>query len=611
MKKQFLTIGLAALLAVVLPQYSSAQTSGEDYDSSQILEEAISQLYETLAVEYVDILEELEELLFDYSDYIEEADDKIQTRMKATLNRLGQGLENESYADSPETLLDDLYEAVNDLRSFENELRSGTAPGNSRSQRVVRNFRRDLTIVAELVEDYSDKQTLKVFESGDFRQYLKNALDDIGIAMLVAGEALKELGRTDARDMPRLPEIVVPAPAQFPEADAEWPNWNYDTGKKHEAGFKFNATGMIDGISSSRPVIISNPIGELRITGWDRDLVEARFDVEIIAKSHKQEKKYADQAELKVDSRIDGYYVKVELPSVNKDDTKILRSVLTVSVPSGNKVECTSSYGKVQITSLSDGLELECSYSSVKVQRIEGRVRIENSMGPVTLRDIDGPLVVENSYAPIEATNCSDGLDIRNSYAPVILAGTSGDLNITNTGQTEVVDHEGSIVIYNSYGTVSIRDVVGDLIATNAYQPLVVDIVDGSAELKNSYSLIQVSEVDGPLMAENNYGRISVTAAHGPITLVNEGGEVDAALDDDFDGKSSISTTRGGIELILHGEPDLTVVAESLNGRIISTWPIDVDRRNDISFGELVLGDGSTVIDLSTDQAEIVITKRR
>ena len=198
-------IFLAALILVCCSIQTEAQQERRD-DAIKEFESRLKTLSQDLAEEYVDILENLQDALEDYQDYMEDLAEEDLEHDVAAVRTLQRGLRQKAY-DNPEKLLDDIYDAVDEIKEVEKKHRVIHNTNNPPCCRLSRSLRKELLITAELVEDYTEQLSDRTLKSGDILEYIEIALESVGELGFITDieekeleEALKELDKifTDA-----------------------------------------------------------------------------------------------------------------------------------------------------------------------------------------------------------------------------------------------------------------------------------------------------------------------------------------------------------------------------------------------------------------------------
>ncbi len=612
MQRVSLIIVLIALATLGTAAMAPAQEPDEDLDKDEWFTFSVEE--QGAVEEYLDILAELQEVLDGYNDYLEDLDEGPALAEIISVDDLEGGLADGSFADDPEALLNEIYAVIADIRRLEEGKTGEKASLSPRGRRVLRNFRRELGIMSELVEEYNDEQSVQVLKNEEIKQYIVVAIDKLMDATMQSDELLKALqdinlpGEVPTYVSPPTPPDVPPPPAP-PFSEEYWKEWT-DEDKQEALGTVRQFTGYINVSSSNRPVVITNPTGGLHITGWDNPEVSATLRIEINAESRKKEKEFMDNISLVVIDADENYQVKIDHPTTSETRGRVLRSLLAVNVPRDNHVILNNSLGDVYVENLSGGVDVKSSYSNVRLTDISGGASVENSMGPTMIVDVSGPITTVNSYAPITVTGCDSEFDIKNSYDVITLSKNRGHAKISNSGAINIDDHSGRLEVENLYGVINLNNIKGDVEVSNGYQPLIVTRVTGSADLRNAYSQITVQDINGNVAASNNYGGISTERINGSVMLKGDNSNISIILDRDLNGESKISSFSGTVTLSVDEPADLLLQASTKNGEIIGHLPIKITENGPTKLTELKLGNGTNKVELTASNSAIIIDRR-
>ncbi|MCP4684602.1 MAG: DUF4097 domain-containing protein [bacterium] len=558
-----------------------------------------------VAEEYLEILEQCRGMIEDYEDYLNHLDGAARKGHEVSVERIRRRLDDGSYLDDPDELVADLSEVIVGIKGIEKVHKAEMNSNSPRCCRVIRNLRREMVILVDLVEDYVDQYGGTVLGQDEIRKSMAEALREYVEALKETAEDRREAAEDIGKRyivMPPSPRAPEPAPPVY-----VFPQWSqHKKGARGEVGFVRRFEDSLR-VSSSRPVRIVNPAGGVQVTGWTEDFVSATLGIEISANTRAKERDFAHRTELLLSSEHEGYKVEARFPELHDPETKIIRCLLLVNIPENLQVESENSFGDVFASDLADGMVVNSRHSSVSLADIRGTVQVNNTMGEISLSDIKGSVTATTSYSPITLIGCDGTIQVENAYAAVSLTDTRGPVDIKNSGQITVKDHQGSLTISNAYGLVTLFDIEGDVLASNAYQPIEVSSVDGSVELDNLFSQIKISDISGSVTASNSNGMIQVEEPEGPVTLSNKNGSVTLVLDDYFSGASTVTTSHSTINLIVHEEPDLKITARVTDGKITSPFTYRVDTKGNSTDAEWVLGQGGNLLKIIGNNTDLVV----
>ncbi|MBI5265980.1 MAG: hypothetical protein HY851_01995 [candidate division Zixibacteria bacterium] len=578
-------------LALVLNLSSPVQAQTKPRPRTVVLDP----MTQELADEYADILEQLRNIISDYSDYLRELGDKdlIAATSFETFNR---ALAKGTYADSSTILAKDLSAYRAKVASLENECEKTSAARSAKSCRVVRSLSREIRSLSDQLSSYRSH----LEEEGQSEEELQRKIKQITaisqemakqyseIARRALEKAGKELEQNELT-LPKAPQggSDVPRPPGKPSGRAPR---SHRSDHGDEVGTKRTSNGVMSVSSMSIPVVISNPNGSVELTGTSGKSISASLEFEVAAGSLSREREIADGVGLKLANETGRYLVEASAPQLSDPKTRILRNALVVSVPAGLRVECRGAYGDQTISDLTGPLRVSAQYATVDISNCTAGVDVSNSMGSVTLSDITGIVRATNSYGDIEISDCRGDLQITNAFSGIDLSGCRGKVNIHNSGATSVSDQVGPVSINNQYGEVSITNVQGDVEIHNAYKAVTVENVTGRTFIENNYSPIRVVSLRGRTKLINQYALISGEDIRGPLDIVGQGGAIELSLTEPLSGPSSINSTYGPVRLEVLRSLDLIITARTSFGEISGSLPFTVQSEGSSRSGVVRLG---------------------
>lgn len=329
-------------------------------------------------------------------------------------------------------------------------------------------------------------------------------------------------------------------------------------------------------IPQGSKVVISSSIGDLTVTGWDKELVQAITDDEIPLTIKEEGGKF-------IISALDG--------------RKHRGLDVSIKVPKNVSLEI--------------------------IDKRSGDIRIENIVGSTTLSVISGSAHISKVGL----------LDVSMSSGEIYVeqAGTSniklkkGDLNLENIS--------GNVNITNFNGDISVAKVRGDLICTTTSGDISLDAItgrvklaisSGDAHLSNIESDLSVSSINGEITAECIKGRVDINNATGSIELedvsddvqvVTVSGDIRVETAITPRGRYSLKTTSGNISFFLQDNPPgFTADLSSYEGEIETDLEMKLEpQKTPSKQGQENLvgryGDGQAQIKLSAFSGEVTLLK--
>ncbi len=608
-----MTAGAVSLCLLVSPAAAQTKSTPKAYKVE------LDETAQELADEYTDIIEKLEDLIVDYSDYLGDIGDKALTN-ELSFEKISTSLKSSAYQDNPDILMSDLDTYISKLNRIDRDCGSSSTTRTAKGCRVVRSLLREMDLISEQLQSYQEHLEESSYSQDQVRKALKNAFkadkymnkEAFDAARKAMEQAAKELQRIDLT-APQAPHgVAVPTPPPVPAVRS------YTKSKKGAAawsapvaGTQRSANGFIRVESMSLPVYISNPNGSIVVTGTSENQITASLDYEISSSSRVREKELADSIGLLLLGDRKGYNVAVTVPRLSDPQTQIARNELVVEVPSGLRLVCKAAYGDVTISGMTGGVEATSSYASLNISDCSAGVKATNSMGQTSLSECGGDLSVQNSYAGIELNQCSGTININNAYAPVVVSDSRGKMIISNTGEISVSDHAGPLSIINQYGPVTVTDVKGEVTIQNAYQQIIAQNIDGHCIIENSYSPITVAEISGNARLTNRFSSINAEALTGPFEVTNQNGEVAIILGRTLSGPCSINTAYAPIRVDIPRSTNLLIYAKTSNGEISSSFPVEKSSSGAVHSGIIRLGSARDSISIINLGAAIEISASR
>jgi DUF4097 and DUF4098 domain-containing protein YvlB len=533
------------------------------------------------------------------------------------LNLITAELQEGTYLEDIERLATDIGTLQQTLKAKEAELKKI----NKKAFRLSRSFHQELEVVQQLLQedvllrmerDQESWEQIEAYlkavrlasaaESSEYQSAVIVTTTGNGDTIRVSVSQMGEVPFVDVYEIP--PVLSVPElPKILTSRDREFIT--------RSGGAEF-VRELVDSIlvsSSSQPIYISNPIGDLKVTGWAREEVIVLSTIELSANTRTKAREQARQIALQVYPKDDRIHVELIVPNLTDPQTKVVNCVLEVKAPENNPLVCSSSFGSVLIRRMHNDVMLTANYSQVEVDDVEGRVEIVNTMGGIELSRITGPIKVTNSYSPIEISRCHGDMEIENSFSSIDLSHCEGDVVIRNSGDVDIMRHSGTIQIENKNGRVEVTKLDGDLTIRNSFQSLSIEDIFGSAEVKNANGDIAAKNVTGVFSAYNSFGRIYGELLYGPIHLSSHNGSIDVTLAEKLAGPSTIEASSATVKLSLSPHSDLLLTATAVGGDIQSYFPMEIEESGLTKTAELSLGKAKTSLTISGSNSDIIIRK--
>jgi DUF4097 and DUF4098 domain-containing protein YvlB len=601
----------------------------EDRDSRGAEERSIPREAQLAAEEYLDVLQQLGVVLADYSVYLRELDPKRKSEITAKLQALSRNIERGEYSVDVNALSDALRTYVAALRVEEAQLKEQQAREEEGLARTLRNLRVELSMIEGLVQsDIAEQMAEQAKYRDAIRLYVRESLRNSqvsskgiavapfvfndSITVVITGDSLDErylvmVPRVpDVPDVPDIPNVPsTPRVIVVPDVPPVPP-----VGAPSMKGLPRVITRSLSVASPAAPIEIVLEAGDVQVLGSADPAITATLEVEVAAKSRTREKELVSAVTLSLTGDQHGYSVTAGFPAISDPDTKVIRTVLRVEVPDENPLIVRNTFGQVGISDMLTSIDVSGDHSTFAIADCRGDIKLVNTMGPVGLSDVDGVVHVTNSYGPIALDFCRGEIAIENMYGEVSLRDTDGEISIKNSGTIWVREHTGPLRVDNSNGVVDIADVRGNLTAFNSFQPLLIRDIDGDVRVENTNATITLTDINGKSSAANRFGTIQASQLAGPLDLVNENGAIDLTIDRALSSRSTVRALSGPVTIWLDENSDLLVSAETLEGTIAGSFPMEITDDGERRETRLKLGSGATRLAITGTRSAITINKR-
>jgi DUF4097 and DUF4098 domain-containing protein YvlB len=405
--------------------------------------------------------------------------------------------------------------------------------------------------------------------------------------------------------IPEVPDI-----SELPQA----PKLKYKTSKhKYSHSYGNYVKTFRDSLETTdrrSKILILNPFGKMSITGWDRPLVSATYEISIASAHPGMAEKFGEQVEMNIFKKKNKIYVAAVVPNLTDIKTRIAESYLNLMVPFENELQVNTSAGEISMTGLKNDIKIKSNHTVMDLYRIEGDVEIVNSGGEIELERVAGDILVQNLMGgPVSLQSCKGTIEIQNSHGPVEVNYCKGDITIRNNGSVDIDHHSGSVKVKNRNGLVSVNNIDGNLVAYNSFEPLKVYNITGSVQLENANAVIEAEKIQGTLDINNHFGQIFTSYIAGPITIESKNGDVFMELFEEFAGESSVIANNGRIILGLSPQLNLLLTMEVKNGHI-GIWDFEAVAFSDKSgtqSAKVKIGEGSNLLAIKGSNSSIIV----
>jgi hypothetical protein len=599
-----------------------------------------------LAENYILLLEQLRFLTHDYGRYLTESGTGLNDEYLAAIREISKDLAKGTYYEEITKLDTDLAglhekiaEALHTKKEF-NVQHEHSERDVNRTRKLISSLASELEVIQQMLDaQVSTESDEYKKHAEEIKLYLEERCREDALKRVKIHEMLPELDElTESLEeleykfevdfdpeeparvivitdgVPRLmavPEYIVSAPeVPQPPDVARSVDILYDKGDKGVRYVRVCADSS-DEVTTSTPIYVHNPIGDLNIVGWNRDYVRVNSDIVVSAESGDTAEKFAKQINLRLYLKNDRLYVETEIPRLSDPDTRVTGNTVYVRLPRDNPVVCQSSFGKIDITGMRNSVKVKAEYCQVTANDIQGSLVIANSFGEVISTGVEGSVSIKNSNSPIQMKACSGDIEIENTAAPITVLGSDGSITIRNSGQISVIDHRGDATIANEQGPVKIERLEGNLDIVTSMGDINLQNITGYVNAQNAYASISANRIGGKVTASIRSGSMVLNRLNGPLDISNDRGSIDLVFDRSIAGASVINATRGTVMVKFREPLDLTLTATAIEGMIQSSYPVKkiTDEPGSGTKLKHTFGKGANSLDIFGRQATIVITK--
>jgi DUF4097 and DUF4098 domain-containing protein YvlB len=214
------------------------------------------------------------------------------------------------------------------------------------------------------------------------------------------------------------------------------------------ATFKLDRGGKIS---------VSLASGNIKITGWDRDVIEAKANDE--------------DAEQSLRVRFDGDARNARITVVRASDLRRHDGtvLLTVKAPRYADIELAETHhGDLEVSDLDGAASLITSNGDITASRV-GSLNVMTRNGDITTRDINGVYTVRSFNGDIDALNVKGRAEITATSGDVRIQNAGNDVKaVSASGDIEVTCAKGTVDAGTASGSVTLIGIIGDAVGETA-----------------------------------------------------------------------------------------------------------------------------------------------
>jgi hypothetical protein len=266
-------------------------------------------------------------------------------------------------------------------------------------------------------------------------------------------------------------------------------------------------------------------------------------------------------------------------------------------------------------------LDLGTSGGNVEVEgAIKGTVEAATAGGNISVGDVGGELMLRTSGGNISVGNAGANAELRTSGGNITVGDVKGELSVATAGGNITMGTVGKTVDAGTAGgNISCDEVGGDAEVKTSGGSIDLGVVNGSALAKTAGGSIKIAGATGETVARTAGGSIKLTGIKGYVEATTAGGDIYVELDPTNEGKSTMETAGGDIELYLPADAKCTIEARI---KIRDRWDEDdyeitsdfkaesQDRTKRAVTARFVINGGGKLITIETVNGDIDILKK-
>jgi hypothetical protein len=344
--------------------------------------------------------------------------------------------------------------------------------------------------------------------------------------------------RAESEQTPKPSKPKVPRPPKAtPPAESPMPHV--------EAGEPVQIEPVVVKLARGGRLAVTTRIASIKVSGWDRDTVEATAQGESGPRQLKAEVT-GDPSRARV-----FLYVPAAARRVDRE-IEIL-----VNLPRYAEVETLESQtGSIEVADLDGGVAISSGTGSVTVSRV-GSLKVGSRAGDIEARDIKGEVTAKTLQGGIIVANVAGRVDVSATNGDVEVRNAAGDVRATSaTGDIEVRCAKGRAEVSSASGSLTLIGVGGDAEASTA---------SGDVTFKSAI------RAGGNYRMKSISGEVEMTVQPDPpgftATLITYSGEIDTAfplkLDSGLPGGAKNHQVTGR-----YGDGQAKVTLDSFSGTV-------------------------------------------
>ena len=314
-------------------------------------------------------------------------------------------------------------------------------------------------------------------------------------------------------------------------------------------------------LSPGSNLYVETSSGSITITGGN--VTECSVIAEICGRAPTEEEAQLLVEQVKIEFETVGNTLTVKAEKPPRKNRRSVSISYDITIPKQTSIECTSSYGPIDIANIIGQTSGKTSSGSIEAKNIEGPANLVTSYGSVNCRNITGGnITVKSSSGSITAEIIKGSMQLTTSYGSITCTDISdGDIKLkTSSGKIKLSNASfGDCDAHTSYGSIVTDELQGESIKLHSGSGS-INMTESSADTTNlftSYGRITCRQITtNNITAKSGSGNLDIacsdsTPAEIVADLVTSYGSIDFAAPQNFAGQVDLSTSYGSIKTSL------------------------------------------------------------
>jgi DUF4097 and DUF4098 domain-containing protein YvlB len=325
-------------------------------------------------------------------------------------------------------------------------------------------------------------------------------------------------------------------------------------------------------------VTAETSFGSVTVVGADVTDCNVTANIFVKAPTEQEAQEIAEQVQIKLEPTGNTLTIKAEKPHVRMN--RSIGVSYNIIVPKQTNIECSSSYGSIELSDLQGYVKGKTSSGKIKSENIQGSAQLKTSYGSITCKNISGDnIYLRSSSGLINAENIRGSAELYTSYGSITCNDISdGDIKLkTSSGRITLTKASfGDCDAHTSYGSVTCDGLKGDLIKLHSGSgniSLTNASANSTADISTSYGRITCRQITTPeLVTKSSSGGIDIAFSESALSeisaeAVTSYGNIDFVTPQGFAGQVELATSYGSIKTDL----PITIIGDVSKRNITGT----------------------------------------